>query len=105
MENNLDGPRLKPSPLQSMHDKASDRIRLWKPEGLRRILDDNRLPTNLDEKDLERIQDVIGESYAPKPAAPTEPACSYFMFSAITETFKNTGHQLTKPTSQASPPC
>ena len=49
-----------------MQYKASDRVRLWKPEGSRRTLDNNGLPTNLDEKDLERIREVIGESYAPQ---------------------------------------
>ena len=47
-----------------MQYKASDRVRLWKPEGSRQTLDNNGLPTNLDEKDLERIREVIGESYA-----------------------------------------
>ena len=64
--NEQDIPWLKPSPLRSMDHKASDRIRLWIPEGLRRSLDDKGQPTNLEEQDLERIRKVIGESYAPQ---------------------------------------
>ena len=45
---------------------AGDRIRQWKPATARNTLDDNGQPTNLVEDDLNRIQDVLQETYAPK---------------------------------------
>ena len=49
-----------------MNDPADERIRLWKPKASRRALDDNGISTNLGEQDLERIQKVLGEAYAPQ---------------------------------------
>lgn len=55
---------LKPSALRP-HCPANDRIRLWKPKDARHTLDNNGRPTNLAEDDLERIREVLQETYAP----------------------------------------
>ena len=62
MDANL--PQLSPSPLRP-HCAATDRIRHWKPENVRNTLDADGLPTNLNEHDLTRIQQVLKEAYAP----------------------------------------
>ena len=49
-----------------MEDPADERIRLWRPKESRRGVDNNGLPTNLGEQDLDRIQKVLGEAYAPQ---------------------------------------
>jgi hypothetical protein len=57
-------PGLKPSPLRP-DCPAAERIRHWKPENARNVLDDTGRPTNLDDDDLSRIQQVLEEAYAP----------------------------------------
>ena len=57
-------PFLKPSPLRPKCP-ASERIRKWKPENPRNILDGQGLPTNLNDNDLARIGEVLEEAYAP----------------------------------------
>ena len=49
-----------------MEVPADERIRLWKPKTSRRALDDGGNPTSLGEQDLERVQKVLGEAYAPQ---------------------------------------
>ena len=49
-----------------MEDPADKHIRLWKPKESRQSIDSNGHPTNLGEQDIERIQKVLGESYAPQ---------------------------------------
>ena len=45
---------------------AGERIKEWKPANARHTLDDDGQPTNLVTEDLERIQDVLQETYAKK---------------------------------------
>ena len=57
-------PGLKPSPLRP-DCSAPGRILLWRPEHSRNVLDPEGHPTNLSDDDLLRINEVMGEAYAP----------------------------------------
>ena len=63
---NID-PQLLPLKLSALrpHCPANDQIRLWKPKDARHTLDNNGHPTNLAKDDLERIREVLQETYVP----------------------------------------
>lgn len=53
------------SELCPINIPAGEKLRAWKPKTPYNMLDDNRQPTNINQEDLARIQQVLEDTFVP----------------------------------------